>query len=142
MHHVAIMNPKRKLIDKILSGKKTIESRWYKTKRAPRGTVHAGETIYFKDAGKPVTAQATISQVEYIELTDMTIVWSIVEQYGKAICLQDTNFLERWMDKRYCILMHLTNPRSVTPFTIDKRWFGTGAAWIYVDNISRIKTWV
>ncbi|MEI7477466.1 MAG: hypothetical protein WCJ81_02865 [bacterium] len=41
MDHVAIMKKSRKLIPKIVSGEKTIESRWYQTKRAPWNTVHA-----------------------------------------------------------------------------------------------------
>jgi len=35
MDHVAIMNKKWKLIDSIIVGQKTIESRWYKFKRDP-----------------------------------------------------------------------------------------------------------
>lgn len=35
MDHLAIMNPKRKLIPKILSGEKKIESRWYMMRVAP-----------------------------------------------------------------------------------------------------------
>ena len=63
MDHLAIMNPKRKLIPKILSGEKTIESRRYMMKVAPRNTLHPGDIIYFKDAGKNVTAAATVDKV-------------------------------------------------------------------------------
>jgi len=35
MDHIAIMNPKLKLIDKTLSGEKKVESRWLKNKSAP-----------------------------------------------------------------------------------------------------------
>ena len=41
MDHLAIMNPKRKLIPKILSGEKTIESRRYMMKVAPRNKIKA-----------------------------------------------------------------------------------------------------
>lgn len=51
MHHIAIMNGPWNLIPKILSGEKTIESRWYRTRRAPWGGIRAGDTVYFKDSG-------------------------------------------------------------------------------------------
>ena len=63
MDHLAIMNPQRKLIPKILSGEKKIESRWYMMKIAPRERIHIGDTVYFKDAGKEVTAMAEVENV-------------------------------------------------------------------------------
>lgn len=74
MHHLAIMNPKRKLIPKILSGEKKIESRRYLMKVAPRDKVHPGDIIYFKDAGKPVTLQAEVEKVlQYDHYSDQQL---------------------------------------------------------------------
>lgn len=71
MDHLAIMNPKRKLIPKILSGEKTIESRRYMMKVAPRNKIQSGDTVYFKDAGQMVTASATVAHVlQYDAYTD------------------------------------------------------------------------
>ena len=71
MDHVAIMNPRWRLIPRILSGEKVIESRWYLTRRAPWDRVAAGDTVYFKDAGRPVTARAKVSRVVQLELEDL-----------------------------------------------------------------------
>ena len=54
MDHVAIMNKSWGLIPKILSGSKTIESRWYKTKRTPWDKIAKGDTVYFKNSGEQV----------------------------------------------------------------------------------------
>ena len=79
MDHVAIMNPGLKLIDRILSGEKKIESRWSKNKIAPWGKVKTGDRIYFKDAGKPVTAVTEVEKV--MELTDMK---KAIELFGSG----------------------------------------------------------
>lgn len=138
MHHIAIMNPRWKLIDKILSGRKTIESRRYKTKRSPRHQVQSGDTIFFKDAGKMVTAQATVAQVMEFADLDLVTIGQIVQDYGDAIGLQNTDFLTRWPGKKYCILMRLSDPRPITSFQINKTGFGTGAAWIAVEDIQTL----
>jgi ASC-1-like (ASCH) protein len=63
MHHVAIMNKSWKLIPKILSGEKTIESRWYHTKRSPWNIVSQEDTVFFKDSGSNITASAKVARV-------------------------------------------------------------------------------
>lgn len=63
MIHIAYMKKSWDMIPKILTGEKTIESRWYQTKRAPWGKIAAGETVYFKNSGEPVTAKATVAKV-------------------------------------------------------------------------------
>ena len=63
MDHVAIVRKSWKLTDKILSGQKTIESRWYASRRAPWNRIRAGETVYFKNSGEPVTIKADVEKV-------------------------------------------------------------------------------
>ena len=62
MEHLAILDQKRKLLGKIISGEKTIESRWYKAKVTPWDRIKAGETVYFKESGEPVRVKATVSE--------------------------------------------------------------------------------
>ena len=47
MHQLAILDKKRKLLEKILSGKKTIESSWYKLKKTPYGMMKTGDTVIY-----------------------------------------------------------------------------------------------
>lgn len=115
MDHVAIMNPKLGYIEQILSGEKKIESRWYKYRREPWNKIKAGEKIYFKDAGKPVTAVAEVEEVEQFE-----------DLEG---------------EKRYCILIHLKNPRRISPFNINKTGFGSASAWLCVESINSIRVY-
>ncbi len=87
MYHVAIMKKSWGLIPKILSGEKTIESRWYKTKRTPWDKVKPGDTVYFKNSGEPVTAKAQVSKVLQFQIHQLSDIEHIISTYGKQICM-------------------------------------------------------
>lgn len=119
MYHVAIMNSKIASIDDILSGKKTIESRWSKNKVAPWGRVHPNDVIYFKQSGGSVLAKAEVEKVRQFEKKDFFQIEKLFE------------FPKIWAkNKNYCVLMWLKNPKKVSPFKINKSGFGSAAAWL------------
>ena len=127
------------LIPKILSGEKTVESRWYQTRRAPWDKIQEGDVIFFKNSGELVTAQAMVSHVLQFTLNGLSDVREIVKKYGKEICLLNAD-PETWDSvPKYCILVRLKNPKPVkAPFAIDKAGFGSAAAWMTVGNIRDI----
>jgi ASC-1-like (ASCH) protein len=140
--HIAIMKKSWGLTQKILSGEKKIESRWYKTKHTPWGKVEKGETVYFKNAGEPVSIKAEVEEV--ISINDLTPkkVKQILDVYGKDDGIEQDkiqDFFELFKDKRYCLLIFLKNPRKVRPFEINKKGFGLQAAWISVPHVKKIK---
>lgn len=143
MEHVAILRKSWGLIGKILSGEKKIESRWYMARCAPWGRIKAGETVYFKDSGEPVTIKTTVENVlQFSELTPEKV-REIVDRYGgvNAICVNDASeTMERNKNKRYCMLIFLKNPQTVEPFNIDKRGFGIMTAWISVKKVDGLRT--
>jgi ASC-1-like (ASCH) protein len=142
MDHVAIMKKSWKLTDKILSGQKKIESRWYKSKHAPWNQIKPGETIYFKDSGEPVTIKAEVEKVLQFQSLNPGGIKQILNQYGKAIGLgikDIPKFFELFKNKKYCLLVFLKNPQQINPFDIDKKGFGNMAAWICVDSVNKIK---
>ncbi|MBI4895137.1 MAG: hypothetical protein HY831_01460 [Candidatus Aenigmarchaeota archaeon] len=132
------MNKKWKLIDKILSGKKTIESRWYISKRAPWNRIKRGDIVYFKDSSCPVTAMAYVEDVKQVSDLDSDKIKLIVGEYGGEgkICLTNIENSIKWVSgKRYCVLIFLKDPRKVKPFNIDKKGFGNACAWICVNDV-------
>lgn len=138
MQHLAILKKNWKLLGKIISGKKTIESRWYHTKRAPWGKIAEGDTIYFKNSGEPVTVKATAGKVMQLEINPEKAK-EILETYGKEIGLENINAsYERNKDKRYCILVFLKDVQKVEPFNIDKTGHGLMSAWISIEDIKQI----
>lgn len=142
MEHVAIMKKSWGLLEKILSGQKTIESRWYKAKRKPWDAIRKWETIYFKNSGEPVTIKALVSKVgQFADLTPKKV-REILNKYGKSDGIEKEKipeFFKRFKSKKYCILVFLKNPVKINPFKIDKIGFGAMSAWISIDNIDKIK---
>lgn len=139
MDHVAIMKSSWNLISKILSGEKTIESRWYKAKFAPWNKIQKGEIIYFKNSGEPVTAKANVVKVLQFENLTKEKIEAIIQQHGDAIGLRNKNISEWASDKKYCILVFLQNAEAIVPFDIDKKGFGNAAAWLCIQHIKQIK---
>jgi ASC-1-like (ASCH) protein len=139
MHHVAIMNPKWRLIPKILSGEKTIESRWYQTRRAPWDRIAAGDTVWFKDAAKPVTAKASVSEVMQFAFADVRDVEEVLERHWRDIGFASADVSRFPMLPQYAVLVRLADPQPVPPFSIDKRGFGNANAWLTVPDIARIQ---
>jgi predicted transcriptional regulator len=140
MHHIAIMKKSRRLIPKILSGEKTIESRWYKARFAPWDRIKAGDTVYFKDSGEPVTAKAKVEKVvQYNELDEDTFD-EVIENYADQIGLKTREYTDYYRSKNYCILIFLENPQQLEePFQIDKTGYGNATAWMVMDDIEEVK---
>ena len=110
MHHVAIMKKSWGLLPKILAGEKTIESRWYRNRSAPWHTIAAGDTVYFKNTGEPVTVRANVARVVRLEKLSPMRVKAALHKYGKAdgIAARDLNvYYRKFEDKRYALLIFL-----------------------------------
>lgn len=142
MEHIAIMKKSWGLTDKILTGEKKIESRWYSLRCAPWGNIRKGDVVYFKNVGERVKIKANVSRVmQFANLTQERIKW-ILDRYGKDDGIRKEEipeFFKRFKDKKYCILIFLKNPVAIKPFEFDKTGFGAMSAWITVDSISTIK---
>ncbi len=142
MEHLAIMKKSWGLTEKILTGEKTVESRWYTSKRTPWGRIEAGDTVYFKNSGEPVKIAADVEKVIQMDGLDEGKVREILEEYGERDGIEKSHrrfYFDAFRDKAYCMLIFLKNPREVEPFDIDKTGFGAMSAWITVDRISRIR---
>jgi len=142
MDHLAVMKKSWSFTQKILDGEKTIESRWYKTRRAPWGRIKKDDTIYFKNSGKPVTIKAIVSSaIEFEELTPKRVKKILSKYWGDLGISKNevSSFYKRFKNKRYCILIFLNNPEKVTPFKINKKGFGAMASWICIEDIKRLK---
>jgi ASC-1-like (ASCH) protein len=143
MDHVAIMKKSWHLLEKIISGEKTIESRWYKNRSRPWNQISPGDKIYFKDSGEPVTLKARVTKV--LQFSDLTPekTKAILKKYGQkdlGITKNLPKDLKAYFEnKKYCLLVFLGDVQKVKPFKIDKTGFGAMSAWIRVEDIKKIK---
>ena len=142
MDHVAIMRKNWGLIPKILDGRKKIESRWGKNKVAPWGRVKAGDNVYFKNSGEPITAVAKVSKVLEFENLKPRLIRKLLKKYGGegGLAIRSLTKSFSWArGKRYCTLIFIKHPKTHEPFNIDKKGFGIGTAWLCVGKIDRVK---
>ena len=130
------------LTQKILTGEKKIESRWYKVKRAPWGKIAPGDTVYFKDSGEPVAIKAEVDRIMQFSGLTPHKVKEILVEYGREDGIERdkiSEFFELFKDKKYCMLIFLKNPMKIKPFDIDKTGFGAMSAWIITENVNKIR---
>ena len=142
MQHVAIMRKSWGLTEKILDGRKKIESRWYSVKYKPWNNIKSGEIVYFKDSGEAIKIKAEVDKV--LQFDDLTPkkVKEILEKFGKDDGIEKElipDFFKRFKDKKYCMLIFLKSPVKIKPFEIDKTGFGAMSAWITIPDVSKIK---
>ena len=138
MEHLAILAKKRKLLSKIISGDKTIESRWYKFKKTPYQNISVNDIVYFKESGDPVSAKAKVSKVLFFDKLDEDKIKEILKEYGERICVP-MSYSEELIGKNFCTLVFIDEVQSVEPFNINKEGYGLMAAWITLDNINSIR---
>ena len=136
MDHLAIL--KKRWLEKILSGEKTIESGWYKQRRTPYQKIAKGDIIYFKESGKPVTTKATVQEALFFDALTEEKLKDILQTYGKQIGMT-FDAIPSLLNKSYCTLVVLQNVEKIDSFTINKKGFGNMAAWITVEDIDQIK---
>ena len=150
------------LLPKIISGEKTVESRWYEHRVTPWDAINPGDTIYFKNSGEPVTVKATVSKVIQITISEAKEFYqkplfaesegvisvggldveTILDLYSgeDGIPMEDVpRYLDLFKNKKYCILIYLKNPEKVEPFEINKAGFGAMSAWITIPSVDSIK---
>jgi hypothetical protein len=107
MNHIAFLNPKWGLLPKILSGEKTIESRWYENRISPYKELLEDQNpkkhkIYFKDLGKPITAVCNLKRIEIYDSLTKEKIRRILNKYYKEIWFrkEDINSItERYKHK-------------------------------------------
>ncbi len=138
--HVAILKKSWNLLPKIISGEKSIESRWYKCRFAPWDRIKKGDFVYFKNSGEKVKVKAKVEKVLQFDSLDQDKVEMILDKYGDDICLNSRNYNEYYSERNYCVLVFLDNVEElIEPFGINKAGYGNAAAWLIAEDIDDIR---
>lgn len=104
MVHLVYCDDKEKVLEKILSGEKTMVVRGAAGRKIPHSRVFQGETIYFmkKGTGK-ISVKATATCVQnYVKLTEEEIT-KILEENQSKLSLSEKQ-KERWHKKCLCLV--------------------------------------
>ena len=79
----------------ILSGQKTIESRFSRVKNPPFGAISTGDLVYIKTSGKEIIGQFRVQKVFFFDGLTPEDIKTIEKQYGSRI-KTDKSY---WSDK-------------------------------------------
>ena len=93
MKHLAIF--KGTAAEKILSGEKTIESRFSRRKDPPFGAISSGDLVYIKQSGGEIIGQFRVKKVIFYDGLDIEDIKQIKERYGEQLAVDE----EYWKDK-------------------------------------------
>lgn len=123
--HLAIMN--KQTIEAILSGRKTVETRFSKHKIPPFGQVSAGDLIYMKPPGEDIIGQCRVKKVFNFEGLTSNDMEKLFVDYGKQIGIgvkeEDEKYFQGKRDSSYGTLIFISeSERFITsPVKIKKR---------------------
>jgi len=122
MKRVTIMKKPWVFLRKILAGHKKIEPKWHQAKYAPWDGLKAGDIIYFKDIGSPVTIKTEVEKViQYSDLSPRKV-QEILAQYGQSngLGIDDVpKYFKTVKRKKCCVLFFLKNAQKIESFEIE-----------------------
>lgn len=104
MKHLAIF--KGDGAKKILSGKKTIESRFSKRRNPPFGQIATGDLVYIKPSGEDIIGQFRVKKVIFYDGLTEDDLNGIKKTFGYAIA-QANDYWQRNKGSRYGTLIFI-----------------------------------
>jgi hypothetical protein len=114
--HLAVMN--EPFLTYLLSGQKTVESRFSQRPIQPYEQVAAGDLVLLK-AG-PVVGSFIVASVECRTLAPGELAM-VRSSHARAICAHDDAFWQTREGKRFVTLTWVSDVRKLTPLTVTKR---------------------
>ena len=122
--HLVIL--KKVYVDAVLAGRKTIESRFYRTRHKWLSQIDAGDRLFLKVSSGPVMAEAIVDAVKHFENLNPQRITELKDKYNKHIC-GDEQYWRDKMSSQFGILIRLKDANSIRPRFIKKNdWH----AWV------------
>ncbi len=106
MKHLAIF--KGDSANLILSGKKTIESRFSNKKNAPFQAISTGDLVYIKPSGKEIIGEFRVKKVLFMDGLEKEDIVDLKKRYGEKIAM-DEAWWEKKADSKYATLIFIGN---------------------------------
>ena len=120
MKHLAIF--KGRGAEKILSGQKTIESRFSKAKVVPYGVISAGDLVYIKPSGKDIIGQFRVKKVISYDGLEEEDIKEIRLKYDRNIVAENEYWTKKIGSKYGTLIFIGDSNRFITsPIKIPKK---------------------
>ncbi|OGE25575.1 hypothetical protein A3H85_00145 [Candidatus Daviesbacteria bacterium RIFCSPLOWO2_02_FULL_40_8] len=132
--HLAIMPTL--VIDAIISGNKTVETRFSKHKIVPFGFVSVGDLVYLKPPGEEVIGQFRVKKVFYFSGLEKQDIEHIFAEYGGRFLIGDDSFDKRYrkekLESKFATLIFIKDPERflTSPIRIQK---SDKRGWVVID---------
>ena len=135
MIHLVYLENKEKVLEKIMSGKKTMIIRGAAGRKIPHSRVFNDEVLYFMEKGtKKITAKARVVNVlNFIKLSEDEIN-EILLKYQDKLDLTPKQQV-RWHKKCLC-LVEFTDVEAIKPLDFDHQ--GNMDDWLILDRIEDV----
>lgn len=101
----------------ILSGKKTIESRFSMKKISPWHRVETGDAIILKRSGGDIVGIFEASKVQFLEIENDDDLLEIKRQFNKQLCIEDDFWVQK-KDSNYATLISISHLCTFSPFPL------------------------
>lgn len=116
--HLAIMV--EPFLQFVLSGRKTIESRFSVHRCAPYGYVEKGDVILLKRTGGPIVGLCQVSHRWLYQLDPES--WNFIrEKFTEALCANSSDFWKERERALFATLMRVCHVRPIIPIKFEKR---------------------
>ena len=135
MIHLVYCDDKEKVLEKILSGEKTMIVRGAAGRKIPHSRVFEGETLYFiKKGTKDIATKARVKSVQnFVKLTDEEITTRLEEHQDK-LALSDKQ-KTRWHKKCLC-LVEFEAVEAISPLEFERQ--GNMNDWLILEKIEDV----
>ncbi|NLY21216.1 MAG: hypothetical protein GXZ08_08050 [Tissierellia bacterium] len=132
MVHLVYCDNKEKVLDKILSGKKTMLIRGAAGRKIPHSRVFKEDILYFMEKGsKKITAKSIVKEVQnYAKLKEEEIS-DILESNQNKLALSPSQ-KKRWHKKCLC-LVEFHNLEEIEPLDFEHQ--GNMDDWLIIEKI-------
>lgn len=122
----------------ILSGKKTVETRFSQFKIAPFGQISIGDIVFIKISGGEIVGQFKVKQVHSFEGLEAKDLEKIFQEYGEKISLsgklEDQKYQQTKVSSRYGTLIFITQAERLitSPIKFKKKDL---RGWVVLDKL-------
>lgn len=130
MQHLAVFT--KGVIDQILAGQKTIESRFSKFQFAPYKRVRRGDEIFMKESGGKVLGKFLAANVLFFSELNPKKLGDLRREYEAELKV-DKSFWQNKKDAKYATLIFVSQPVPLAnPLVLDKH---DKRAWVVLSDV-------
>lgn len=117
VHLAVFVDP---FLEYILSGKKTVESRFSMVRFPPYGRVSRGDLVLLKESGGPVVGICEVGAAWFYRLNAES--WKTIRRdFTTAICAEDPEFWRSREQAEFATLMYVSRVKRLPPIVWPKR---------------------